>query len=422
MFIVIFDICIYIYSETYIRGIRFVCLHVSKVSSRQAVSLAHPRRHALAGIMSNRLAPEQLRSAVARFSGDTLSTLSRLLESKENATKAPSGAFKRKVQATLAPYAACFRAIHVASCRDGESVETFYVASMKDLLRCVASQCPSLQEVFRAHSVAPLCAIFAHDECTSGNVLNPLMRQKTLIFYVSFTCLSPILKSSRAWFPVAAIPHDQMEHCVGGMSAVTAAFVQSWTQDALDVPFRISDDIHVSLQLKIFVSDLDSQRGAFAAKGSAGLKPCIFCSNCLMNNAEGAVRDGHFRTIAEHDLTLFHQNQKSDLETTIKYWIGLLPRMSKQEIGLRERCLGFNLDPHSLWNSPPAVLNVFNIDMVMNDAMHCYFATGICNSEIILLLQAAKEHTGATLQDLCTACCVAHPDLPINLCKRIKPL
>ena len=148
---------------------------------------------------------------------------------------------------------------------------------MKDLLRCVASQCPSLQEVFRAHSVAPLCAIFAHDECTSGNVLNPLMRQKTLIFYVSFTCLSPILKSSRAWFPVAAIPHDQMEHCVGGMSAVTAAFVQSWTQDALDVPFRISDDIHVSLQLKIFVSDLDSQRGAFAAKGSAGLKPCIFC-------------------------------------------------------------------------------------------------------------------------------------------------
>ena len=407
MYIYIYLLSIKDYSETYIRGIRFVCLHVSKVSSRQAVSLAHPRRHALAGIMSNRLAPEQLRSAVARFSGDTLSTLSRLLESKENATKAPSGAFKRKVQATLAPYARCFRAIHVASCRDGESVETFYVASMKDLLRCVASQCPSLQEVFRAHSVAPLCAIFAHDECTSGNVLNPLMRQKTLIFYVSFTCLSPILKSSRAWFPVAAIPHDQMEHCVGGMSAVTAAFVQSWTQDALDVPFRISDDIHVSLQLKIFVSDLDSQRGAFAAKGSAGLKPCIFCSNCLMNNAEGAVRDGHFRTIAEHDLTLFHQNQKSDLETTIKYWIGLLPRMSKQEIGLRERCLGFNLDPHSLWNSPPAVLNVFNIDMVMNDAMHCYFATGICNSEIILLLQAAKEHTGATLQDLCTACCVA---------------
>ena len=131
-------------SETYIRGIRFVCLHVWKVSSRQAVSLARPRRHALAGIMSNRLAPEQLKSAVARFSGDTLSTLSRLLESKENATKAPSGAFKRKVQATLAPYAACFRAIHVASSRGGESVETFYVASMKDLLRCVASQCPSL--------------------------------------------------------------------------------------------------------------------------------------------------------------------------------------------------------------------------------------------------------------------------------------
>ena len=156
-----------------------------------------------------------------------------------------------------------------------------------------------------------------------------------------------------------------------------------------------------------FVSDLDSQRGAFAAKGSAGLKPCIFCGNCLMGNAEGAARNEHFRTIAEHDITFFQKNDRSDLEATIKYWIGLLPRMSKQEISLRERCLGFNLDPHSLWNYPPAVLDAFNIDTIMNDAMHCYFATGICSSEIILLLQAAKDHMGATVQDLCEACLVA---------------
>ena len=317
------------------------------------------------------------------------------------------GAFKRKVQASLAPYLACFRAVDVASSRPGASGEIFYIANMKALLRFVASQCPSLQDVFRAHSAEPLSAILAHDECTSGNVLNPLMRQKTLLFYVSFTCLKPILKSSRAWFPVAAVPHDQLEHCVGGMSAVTATFIQHWTEDALHVPFYICDGLHVSLQLRIFVSDLDSQRGAFAAKGSAGLKPCIFCGNCLMGNAEGAARNEHFRTIAEHDITFFQKNDRSDLEATIKYWIGLLPRMSKQEISLRERCLGFNLDPHSLWNYPPAVLDAFNIDTIMNDAMHCYFATGICNSEIILLLQAAKDHMGATVQDLCEACLVA---------------
>ena len=60
-----------------------------------------------------------------------------------------------------------------------------------------------------------------------------------------------------------------------------------------------------------------------------------------------------------------------------------------------------------MWNYPPAVLDTFNIDTIMNDAMHCYFATGICNSEIILLLQAAKDHMGATVQDLCEACLVA---------------
>ena len=356
--------------------------------------------------MTQGITAEQLRSAIARFSGDTVITLSRLLKSQDISSTS-SGAFKRKVQASLAPYLACFRPVDVASSRTGASAEIFYIADMKALLRFVSSQCPSLQDVFRAHSAEPLSAILAHDECTSGNVLNPLMRQKTLLFYVSFTCLKPILKSSRAWFPVAAIPHDQLEHCVGGMSAVTATFFQHWTEDALHVPFYICDGLHVSVQLRIFVSDLDSQRGAFAAKGSAGLKPCIFCGNCLMGNAEGAARNEHFRTIAEHDMTFFQKNDRSDLEATIKYWIGLLPRMSKQEISLRERCLGFNLDPHSVWNYPPAVLDTFNIDTIMNDAMHCYFATGICNSEIILLLQAAKDHMGATVQDLCEACLVA---------------
>ena len=76
-----------------------------------------------------------------------------------------------------------------------------------------------------------------------------------------------------------------------------------------------------------------------------------FVAIVLMGNAEGAARNEHFRTIAEHDMTFFQKNDRSDLEATIKYWIGLLPRMSKQEISLRERCLGFNLDPHSVWNS-----------------------------------------------------------------------
>ena len=204
------------------------------------------------GRMTQGITAEQLRSAIARFSGDTVITLSRLLNSRDISSTS-SGAFKRKVQASLAPYLACFRAVDVASSRPGASGEIFYIANMKALLRFVASQCPSLQDVFRAHSAEPLSAILAHDECTSGNVLNPLMRQKTLLFYGSFTCLKPILKSSRAWFPVAAVPHDQLEHCVGGMSAVTATFIQHWTEDALHVPFYICDGLHVSLQLRIFV-------------------------------------------------------------------------------------------------------------------------------------------------------------------------
>ena len=62
--------------------------------------------------------------------------------------------------------------------------------------------------------------------------------------------------------------------------------------------------------------------------------------------------------------------------------------MTKQEIDLRERCLGFRLDMDGIW-SCEAARRQLSIDMALNDAMHCYFSTGIINTEIVLLLEQA---------------------------------
>ena len=194
--------------ESYIYICSFLCslslsLYVSRPSSRQAIWLSSGW-HARRGRMTQGITAEQLRSAIARFSGDTVITLSRLLKSQDISSTS-SGAFKRKVQASLAPYLACFRPVDVASSRTGASAEIFYIADMKALLRFVSSQCPSLQDVFRAHSADPLSAILAHGwmhvwKCAESS-------DETKLYYSM--CLSlvwkPILKSSRAWFPVAAI-------------------------------------------------------------------------------------------------------------------------------------------------------------------------------------------------------------------------
>ena len=82
-----------------------------------------------------------------------------------------------------------------------------------------------------------------------------------------------------AWMaiPVSAITHEQLEDLRGGIAEATAAFLRSWSEDNLLEPFPIGrTQRRVTVSLKLFISDLDSQRAALAAKGSAALKPCIF--------------------------------------------------------------------------------------------------------------------------------------------------
>ena len=341
-----------------------------------------------------------LGAALARFSAASVFHLQRLQQGEGTHQKQPSGAFRRSAKAALAPYHGCFRALSVPSVEDASVPVVFYVADMKQLMRLLMQKCPSVAESIRCNAGAPLRAIIAHDECTAGNILNPMQRQKTLLFYCAFTLFDAILESSRAWYPVASVTHDQILAADGGISAITAAFIRDWVQADLKTPFQVEANLRISIDLDMFLSDLESQRASLAAKGSAGLRPCIFCSNCLMKNAVGAERHPNFHTILEHNFDLFQQFDKADLENLMVHWLSCAPRMKKNEKDLREKCLGFRLDPASLWACPIARSH-FHIDMICNDSMHCYFSNGIVNAEIILLLQKAEEELNVTRDSLC---------------------
>jgi hypothetical protein len=90
---------------------------------------------------------------------------------------------------------------------------------------------------------------------------------------------------------VAAISHEQAEQVAGGMSKVHQLFVENFVEQRLDQGVWITPTTKISLELALFVADQDAQRAALAAKGSAGLKCCAFCQNCLAKNAAGAAVD-----------------------------------------------------------------------------------------------------------------------------------
>ena len=362
-------------------------------------------------------------AAMARFSENSIAKIRAWLNGKA-CSQEKSGALKRKMNEVLSPYRACYKEVCLCDKETGEKNIIFYMADVRRLLNLYAGECPSFASLLRGSAARRFDAFLAHDEATAGNVLNPQQRMKTLLVYFTLKPLSQYFETARAWLPLAAITHEQMQQCPGGLSAITACIVEEWLDQSLETDFVVAAGVPpMSLKISGFISDMESQRGAFAAKGSAALKPCMHCGNCLMKGAHGAQTSDNFFTIEEHDLALFMENNFHDIENYIVEWMGQVANMSKAEVELRQKCLGFQLDPNSIWAYPRA-RSVCHIGIAINDAMHAYWANGICSSEIALVLAAVKRHTQIDVHHLCDAMLAAgwkrhKPNENRHWCKRL---
>ena len=321
-------------------------------------------------------------AAMARFSEHCIAKVSHCLRGKSCKSDARSGALKRKLANALGPYRGCYREVVICDKASGQVDLIFYMADVRRLLSLYAAECPSFASLLRSPVTRRFETFLAHDEATAGNVLNPMQRMKTLLVYFTIKPLSPFFEMAKAWMPLAAVTHEQLQSCPGGLSGITACIVEEWLNQNLMSEFHISESVPpMSLMLTGFISDMESQRGAFAAKGSAALKPCIHCSNCLMKGAQGAELSDRFFTIEEPDLDRFVPNDPWQVENYIVHWINEIPNMNKAELELRQKCLGFQLDTKSIWAYPRA-RKTCHIGIAINDAMHSYWANEICSPDI----------------------------------------
>ena len=335
----------------------------------------------------------RLRSALARWS--CTSSCHMITTMSGAGTKQPSGAQKRQFSKAMAPALSCFEAI-VAPAVEGEPIK-FYCANMVRLLQYIAQECASFYLWLTKLQDKTLDVVLSHDETTGGNVLQTDARQKVTIVYCNFCALEALHTSPRAWVPLAAIAHWQVNRIDGGMAKVHALLLEHWAEQGLDNGVDIAN-MSLRIVLRAFVADMDAHRQALGAKGSAGLKPCAYCRNCVAKDSK-AAGTGKFFDISEPNFDNFEEYTQQGLQAYLQQAMARLPHMTNKDAEMTARCLGYRVEDKGVWFSPVCAA-FLPLEKYVNDSMHVYFANGIACLELNLLATAVQQHTGKTTKDL----------------------
>ena len=388
---------IYIYIYIYIL---YIYIHAVQSKKRcvLGVGLARMRAHGTAhmnhGWFGERPAKRaRLRSVLARWSCNSSWQMMAAMSGER--MKAPSGAVKRRFSNALAPALSCFDVI-TAPAVSGEPVQ-FYCANMARLLQYMANECPCFHAWLKKLQ-GRLDVVLSHDETTAGNVLQTDSRQKITIVYCNFCAMESLQESPRSWVPLAAIAHVQVVRVDGGMAKVHALLPEHWANQNLENATEITPTVRLRILIRAFVADMDAHRQVLGAKGSAGLKPCSYCRNCVAKESRAA--DGRkFFNISEPDFSKFEEHTQQGLQAYLQQAMEKLPRMSKVDADMTERCLGYRVEDKGVWFSA-ACARLLPLSKYVNDSLHVYFANGVACLELNLLVEAVQRHTSKSIQDL----------------------
>ena len=154
-------------------------------------------------------------------------------------------------------------------------------------------------------------------------------------------------------------------------------------------------------QCPFVISDLDALRATYGLKGSAGIKPCLWCQNILKKNS--SLHDDHFREIHEHDSSKFEIATNESLWAMCDHLQERMPHMNQETRGRMEKSMGVSYIPGSILFDQ-SVLSKLPPSDVCLDSMHNYFSNGVCSYELGQFWDAVVKATPLTLESLFQAC------------------
>lgn len=263
----------------------------------------------------------------------------------------------------------------------------FYVASIRKVLQHILATCPNFATLVEKRlQVRPADAfqiIIYNDEATGGNILQPNTPKKCSLWY--FSCVETgFYWSDTMWHPLSVVQHSDFDKAKGGFSAIAKTIVRRILSDELETGFPVtlpSGPTLLRCQCKWMLSDLDSIRAVLNLKGSAAMRCCHFCRNCVKKHAGLEAYDNYFVDITSADISKFDIQTDQDI---FQLWDHLLlekGRLRKSAFQKKELAAGLNVHENA-WLSDSLVRECITPWAFLLDAMHLYWSNGIVSWEV----------------------------------------
>ena len=307
-------------------------------------------------------------------------------EIREGAVDASKRQLYNVVRQRFGSSASCFHEKPVDA-NDGTRTGLI-VIDLPAALQTLVDKCPAwasaLKEAHALHG-GVLTAVIYHDEITCGNVLSVIKRKKVTALYLCFKELLTHMHLEHAWIPGMVFQKIFSDHLRGGLSAALKVLVKSMSEignfhiqiDGASVSFQLAGRSHL-------LSDHDAQRATYLSKGSAALKPCLFCSNVCK-------KDALPHSDVFYDIDSAEWNNFVPLKDT--HWAFAVERLdacrTKKETNALEQTFGVNRQPDGImWDN--AARWALSPTMALNDSLHCYYCNGVASCELSAYMECSE--------------------------------
>ncbi|CAK9092413.1 unnamed protein product [Durusdinium trenchii] len=192
------------------------------------------------------------------------------------------GTFQQTVQRGLEPWTSAMHHVKFA-CADGPDIELPII----NLQLCLTKFCSESADFQRALTRALNCSptltpILYADEATAGNVLAVNKKRKANLYYMSWVELWHFLKNQSAWLPVTVVQSTALSQIVGGASKVMVEILKLIVSPQNEEGFALSDNLFFKRRTQAWcLGNYDALRSLLSLKGSAGIRPCVYCINVV---------------------------------------------------------------------------------------------------------------------------------------------
>ena len=272
-----------------------------------------------------------------------------------------------------------------------------HMLSLPGLVQEKVNACPlykkQMREVLK-RSGNELTLVFYCDEVNAGNILAPKHPRKANVTYIAFLEQETLFLES-LWLTLCVILANEAQQCKHGYCSVIRKqleFIRSETKHGF--PLQIDEEYTlVVLKKVLLLADHDGLRSLTGAKGAAGLKPCLKCSNVLSLHR----RARNHCDISEPDVNKCQFQTHESFQDILSY---LNACTTKKELAEAETLTGWNLGAvsHSCLTSPN-LSGWVELNSLYFDVMHQYWSCGMIAAELGLWYNAL-EKAGVRLQQI----------------------